>query len=79
MNDKKINIERILDEEGKQRIVVDGKTFGWITKWYKSKKVNETGIKMFLAESVIYGKKSFETYKKAEDYILINNHVDGSL
>ena len=68
-----MKIEHILDgNDNRRRMVVEGKTLGWITKWYKSDAVNKTGIKMFSAKPIGLSavKHDCETYKSAEAYIL---------
>lgn len=67
-----MQIEHIPDGDNRRRMVVDGVTLGWITKWYKSDSVNRTGIKMFSAKPIGLSvmKHDCETYKSAEAYIL---------
>jgi len=61
-----MQIEHIQDGDDRRRMVVDGVTLGWITKWYKS------DIKMFAAKPIglSVAKHDCETYKSAEAYIL---------
>ena len=70
--EKGMQIKHIQDGDNRRRVVVDGKTIGWITKWYKSDAVNKTGIKMFSAKPIGISvvKHDCETYKSAEAYIL---------
>ncbi len=66
-------IEYVLDgSDNRRRMVVDGRTLGWITKWYKSDAVNKTGIKMFSAKPIgsAPARHDCESHKSAEAYIL---------
>ncbi len=66
------NIEHKQDGNNRRRMVVNGVTLGWITKWYKRDSLNHTGIKMYSAKPIGLSavRHDCETYKSAEAYIL---------
>ncbi len=68
-----MKIEHILDgSDNRRRIVVDGATIGWITKWYETDKVNQTGIKRFAAKPLgaCPARVNCDSMSSAEAYLL---------
>ncbi len=68
----KNEIRHIQDGDNRRRMVIDGNTVGWITKWHKRDVVNNTGIPMFSAKPIglSVAKHDCETFRSAEAYIL---------
>ncbi len=67
------DIKHILDgNDDTHKMTVDGRTVGWIVKWYRRDALNNTGIKMFRANPLggVPAKNDCPTYRSAEAYLL---------
>jgi hypothetical protein len=67
-----MQIEHLQDGNDRRRMIVDGQTVGWITKWYRADPVNQTGVKMFSAKPIgaSVAMHDCDSYKSAEAYII---------
>ena len=74
-------ITSILDGDNRRRVMLNGKTIGWVTKWYERDRLNGTGIPRFSAKPIGLSvpRHSCETYSSAVAYILGYHGVEGEL
>ena len=70
------SIESIRDGDNRYRVVREGATIGWVTKWYERDALNNTGIKRFHAKPIglSVSRTNCETYASAIAYIV--NYID---
>jgi hypothetical protein len=70
-------VEGIRDGDDRYRVVRNGSTIGFITKWYERDSLRSTGIKRFHAKPIgcSIARPNCETYSSAVAYIIA--YIDG--
>lgn len=63
-------VEHINDGDNRRRLVLNGQTLGWITKWHERDAVNDTGVPRFYAKPIGASvAHNCESYSSAVAYI----------